>query len=807
MPAVPSTGTLKKQDKMDEGALGREPNRIYAVIVGLIVVIYGLLLALSGGWLVMKGGTPYYLVAGLGTVVTGVLVARRRRLGLLVYLAVVLLSVIWAVYETGIDLWLTLPRLAAPVVAGLFAWSPWWFARRTASPQNSGHARKAALAGAGLVAIAGITGLVAYDHTANADATPPRVPAAAGDASQWLNYGNDLGASRFSAASQITPANVDGLEVAWVFRTGALRNLKPGNLAALETTPLKVGSTLYACTPESTVIAIDAATGKERWRHDPKPDMIGLGTITCRGVSYHSAPQASECQQRIIAPVIDGRLIALDAVTGAVCQSFGKQGIIDLRENLGEVLPGYYSLTSPPTIVRGVVVVGGAIKDNASVDEPSGVIRGYDAITGALRWAWDPARAPDAPPAVAGSVHTRGAPNAWGVASGDEALGLVYIGMGNATPDFFGGLKDDNKARYASSVTALNVITGRPRWSYQTVHRDIWDYDVAAQATLVDIETPQGNIPALVQATKSGQLFTLDRRTGKPLTPVEERATPRGAVPGEILAPTQPFPTTLPSLVPPELSEASMWGLTPFDQMWCRARFLDLRYEGMFTPPSVQGTLYYPSSVGGVNWGGVSVDPERQLLLVNVNRIAQIWTLIPHSDKDKALADAAAGGKAKKQPMQEQGYYQEQAGTPYGVALEMFLSPLGVPCTPPPWGVLEAFDLKHKTRVWSKPLGGTRDQSPLGIDVPLGTPNFGGSLVTRSGLTFIGAAAENRVRAFDSRTGAMKWQADVPAGPQATPMTYVENGRQYVVFAAGGSAMLGTRSGDYLIAYALPGQH
>lgn len=790
--------------------MGKEPNRIYALIVGVIVLVYGLMLAIPGGWLVLKGGTLYYLAAGLGTLVAGWLVARRRRLGLLVYAGVAALSLVWALWETGAAFWLILPRLAAPAIAGLFAWSPWWFAHGSAAGQgansSAGTGRTASLIAGGITAAAGLTFLATHGLTAHADNAPP-VHAADGpasDASQWLHYGNDLGASRFSPADQITPANVDGLEVAWTFRTGALRNGKPGNLPALETTPLKVGSTLYACTPESTVIAIDAATGKERWRHDPRPDMTGLGTITCRGVSYFAAPAAPECQQRIIAPVIDGKLIALDAQSGSVCRSFGKDGIIDLREGLGEVLPGYYSLTSPPTIVRGTVVVGGAIKDNASVDEPSGVIRGYDAVTGALRWAWDPALAPGAPAAAPGTIHTRGAPNAWGVASGDEALGLVYLGMGNATPDFFGGLKDDNKARYASSIVALDVATGRPRWSFQTVHRDIWDYDVAAQASLIDLDTPGGKVPALIQGTKSGQLFMLDRRTGKPLTQVNERKTPRGAVPGEILAPTQPFPTALPSLVPPDLTEASMWGLTPFDQMWCRARFLDLRYDGMFTPPSVQGTIYYPSSVGGVNWGGTSIDPERQLLMVNVNRIAQIWTLIPHTDKDKALAEAAAGGKARKQPMQEQGYYQEQKGTPYGVALEMFLSPLGIPCTPPPWGVMEAFDLKTRTKLWSKPLGGTRDQSPLPIDAPLGTPNFGGSLVTRSGLTFIGAAAENRVRAFDSRTGAIVWTANVPAGPQATPMTYVENGRQYVVFAAGGSAMLGTQSGDYLIAYALP---
>lgn len=614
-------------------------------------------------------------------------------------------------------------------------------------------------------------------------------------ASEWRHYGNTLAGDRYSSLAQISAANVAQLEPLWSYRTGDLAEHKqdPRNLPAFEATPLKVGSTLYLCTPNNIVIALDAASGAERWRFDPQTDTAGQYQVTCRGVSYHEQPEASGlCAKRILAATLDARLIALDAPSGRRCPDFGKEGEVSLRTGQEPIPAGFYSITSPPTVVGDTAVVGGLVLDNQSIDVPSGVVRAFDVITGAQRWAWDSAREDNPVPAQAQS-YGRGSPNAWGVFSADPALGLVYIPTGNRSPDYFGGHRSAAEDRHASAVVAIDLATGTTRWVFQTVHHDVWDYDVASQPVLTELPGADGAaVPVLIQATKTGQLFVLDRRSGQPFYPVEERPVPQGGVPGERLAPTQPFSVAMPSLHPLQLTEDDMWGLTPLDRAWCQREFRKYRHEGLFTPPSLQGTINYPSNLGASNWGSVAVDPQRHILIANTNRIASYARLMPREEAKQLQASGVT-------------LYHPSEGTPYAVDTNPFLSPLGVPCVAPPWGVLTAIDLREKKVLWERPLGTIRDLAPVPIPWELGVPNTGGALVTAGGVVFIGAAADDYLRAFKLDSGEELWKVRLPAGGQATPMTYtLADGRQVVVIAAGGHAHLGSTLGDYVVAYALP---
>ena len=613
----------------------------------------------------------------------------------------------------------------------------------------------------------------------------------------WRQWGRTLSGTRYSPATQIDTDNMARLRIAWSFRTGddPARKQDARNLPAFEATPLNIGRALFLCTPHNIIVALDAETGAQRWRFDPRTDTHGHYLITCRGVAYYEADSLAltPCPRRILAATLDARLLALDADTGKLCQDFGSHGVVSLREGLGEIQPGYYSVTSAPLVVDGLVITGALVLDNMSTDEPSGVVRAYDAITGQLRWAWDPAVEVPRPALPASTTYSRGSPNAWSQFSADTALDLVYVPTGNRSPDYWGAWRSLTEEHYSSAVVALDIGTGRVRWVFQTVHHDLWDYDVASQPVLTDFPTAAGPVPALIQATKSGQLFVLDRRTGQPLTRVEERQVPRNAAPGERLSPTQPFSIGMPSLHPQSLTEDELWGLTPLDRYWCVREFRKRRHEGLFTPPSVQGTITYPMNLGASSWGSVSIDEERQILLANTNRVASIVQLIPRAEADRR---EAAG----------ETLYGPQRNTPYAVTITPFLSPLGLPCTPPPWGLLTAIDLKTRKILWQRPLGNTRDRAPLGIERPYGVPNTGGSLVTAGGLTFVAATTDRYFRAFNTVTGQELWRADLPAGGQATPMTYISEsgGRQFIVIAAGGHQHLGSRLGDYVIAYALP---
>jgi quinoprotein glucose dehydrogenase len=621
-------------------------------------------------------------------------------------------------------------------------------------------------------------------------------PDLTGPVADWPAYGADAGGRRWSPLTQITPANVDELEIAWIHRSGdVLDGSSSLGKSSLQGTPILVDATLYACTPRGRVFALDPETGRERWRYDPGVDASQFYVVNCRGVSTWldaAAPEGASCRRRIYVGTLDARLIALDAATGAPCEGFGAAGAVDLGAGIGERAPGEYGVTSPPAVITDRIVVGSMVLDNRRTDSPGGVVRAFDARTGALVWAWDPV-----PPARADAYghYTRGTTNAWAPLSVDEARGLVFVPTGNTSPDYYGGQRDGLDL-YSSSVVALDAQSGAVRWHFQTVHHDVWDYDVPAQPTLFDWPGPDGPVPALVQATKLGHLFVLARETGAPLLPIEERPVPQaGAVPGETLSPTQPFPVRPASLHPASLSADEAFGFTPWDRAKCREAIAALRSDGVFTPPSAQGSVQYPGMIGGMNWGGVAIDPERSLLVVNTQRIATRIRLLTREEVRTKYGDTPPAYGV-----------EPQEGTPYALERAPLLSPLGAPCNPPPWGTLTAIDLASGEPRWEVPLGTTRDLAPWPLWLNTGTPNLGGPLVTASGLIFIGATTDFFLRAIDVETGRELWKGRLPTAGHATPMTYRlrPDGHQYVVIAAGGHGLLGTPPSDALIAFSLP---
>ena len=627
-----------------------------------------------------------------------------------------------------------------------------------------------------------------------------------GPIAQWTAYGGDSGGSRYSQLSQISTRNVTDLEIAWEYHTGDVDDGTETVLGtAFQATPILVGNTLYVCTPRNRVIALDPNTGEERWVFDSKVNTDGMYLVTCRGVSHWLDTQLANgepCREKIYMGTLDARMIALDAKTGKLCEGFGENGAIDLSEGIGNRHPGEYGVTSPPALVNGLLITGTMVLDNIRVDAPGGVIRGYDAHSGELRWSWDPM-----PP---GETHLettdesgalvryrRGTTNAWSVLSVDRRLNLVFVPTGNTAPDYYGGTRE-GLDYYSSSIVALDARTGAVRWHFQTVHHDVWDYDVSAQPVLFDFPRNGELIPALAQATKLGHIFYLNRATGEPLFPVEERAVAVTGVAFEVLSPTQPIPTKPPPLHPHNLTPDDAWGLTPWDRGKCREKIAALSFSGPFTPPTTEGWLQYPSYFGGTNWGSLAVDAPRRLMIVNTSRVAAELILIPRKEADAELAQEA---RTREGPDNE-----PQAGTPYAVRRDFLRSPFGVPCSPPPWGTLVGIDYASGDVRWEVPLGTTEDLAPVPIPWRLGTPNQGGPIVTAGGLVFIAATMDDYLRAFNTETGEELWKGRLPAGGQATPLTYRTSAtdKQFVVIAAGGHAMMQTTLGDSVVAFALP---
>lgn len=790
-------------------------------ILAVFLVAVGALLGAGGAWLIALGGSAYYLAAGLGCIVSGVLIWKRRLAGIGVYAAVLAATILWAVWEVGADFWQLLPRVGGPLFVGLYMIMPWVVRplRRRANgywgnglgtqpravPATAlGVVLACAAAGAGVLALAGQGLRAEVSGTSGTGA-------AQGGADNWTAYGRTASGTRFSPAAQITPDNVDKLEVAWTYRTGDTKANYPNSKSAFmfQAVPLKVGDLLYFCTPHDIVVALDANTGAERWRHDPRANDSGVPMLVCRGVSYFEASEpVADCPARVLVGTIDGRMIALDAKTGQRCQSFGKNGEISLREGLGKFDPGFHYATSPATIIGNAAVIGGFVLDGISTGEPSGVVRAFDARSGQLLWAWDlgkvdgdkvdgaKAGGPGGTKDPNSPFYTPGTPNAWTVFSADPQLGLVYVPTGNATPDYYGAPRSALSDKYSSSVVALDAATGKVRWSFQTVHHDIWDYDIGSQPVLVDLPVNGATVPALIQPTKHGEIYLLDRRTGAALAEVQEKPAPQGNVPGERYAATQPWSVGMPSFTPPPLEESDMWGATPLDQLWCRLQFRQMDYRGKFTPPALHRTLQYPGNFGVIDWGSVAVDESRGLMLVNTSYMPMTVRLVPRAEYEKLSPDQMAG--------KHHGGIMPQKGTPYAVEFAPFMSPLGLPCNAPPWGQMSAVDLKARKLVWQSPLGTTQDHAPLGIKVP-GVFNLGGSVATQGGVTFIAATIDNYLRAFDTRDGRELWKGRLPAGGQSNPMTYTgSDGRQYVVIAAGGHGFMDTTHGDHVVAYALP---
>ncbi len=801
-------------------------------VVGLLGV-YGVALALLGSYLAFLGGSFYYVLAGAALLLVVCWLVKGRVEGLYLYSTTVFLTIPWAWYEAGLDFLALLPRLAFWLVIALWFLTPGYRASLAPSQYRTSLASLSVVVPLLLASLL-LVGAAGRGFDVNT-VESPAVTVDSEPTVDWRHYGNSVGGTRFAELEQINSDNVGELKEAWRFRTGVEDDFKM--------TPLNVDGMLYLCGARNVLIAVDADSGGELWRYDPEALAPAKHQYarTCRGVSYYEAPAdyTGECPTRIMTATIDARIIAVDARSGQPCASFGEGGEVDLRRGMGIHQPKEYYHTSPPLVAGDKLVVGGLVLDSQNLGLPSGVVRAFDALSGAFLWAWDVGRPGDSTEPGAGEEYTRGTPNVWSLMSFDPELNLIYAPTGNAAPDYFGGARREIDDAWSSSVVALDADSGQPRWSYQTVHHDIWDYDVPAQPVLVDVTVRDERVPAVAVPTKTGEIFLLDRRDGTPVHPIPERPVPQDPAPGEYLSRTQPA-SSLPNFHP-YLYERDMWGLTPLDQMVCRIEYRRMRYEGLFTPPTTGGSLQFPANFGGFNWGSVSVDADHGLLVASPMLLANRTLLVtPQQVADAGARAALLLGDdhpavwmdpAEPKPLMGEpdadDPYDHRRIRYYGLTLP-FMSRLGtqVPCFEPPWSRLAVMDLNTGALLWSRPVGSMKNSGPFnwrtGLPFQVGTPIRAGTLTTRGDLIFLSSTMDSTVRAFDLRSGEVKWSADLPGSGQSTPMSYFSerSGKQYVIVTVpnpswryprdpGTGTYTDSRNprdgqGGYVIAYALP---
>lgn len=788
------------------------------LMLGTSIMLLGVFFLIGGGWLIVLGGSWYYGLAGIVLLLSGMQLIRNKTGGAWLYGVFYLITLLWTAWESGSNYWGWVPRLGlATALAFLVA---------LLLPRlGSGSGRKISrplLGGTIAIFIAAfILAFVPYNVILPKSDIPnsPLVATAVTQPSDqektdWRVYGRDEQSTRYSPLEQLTPKNVGKLERAWVYRTGDLPPTGKPNKWAAETTPIKVGNGVFLCSATNDLIRLDPASGKEVWRYKSEVKFNSVPyTAACRGVTYYQSkiiPSGQACHTRIIEATLDMRLIAVDAETGQLCENFGDKGQTNLLVGMGKTVPGFLAVTAPPPIVNGTIVVNHQVLDGQRRWAPSGVIRGYSAEDGKFQWAWDVNRPNENREPPTGESYSRGTPNSWTAMVGDNQLGLVYVPTGNSAADYYSAMRSEAENKVSSAIVALDASNGKVRWVFQTVHKDVWDYDLGSQPTLMDYPDNSGKaVPAIIVPTKRGQIFVLDRRSGIPLTPIEERPAPTGVVKDDPRSPTQPWSVGMPRLGFPDLTEKNMWGMTPLDQLYCRIKFRQARYEGEFTAPSQsQPWIEYPGYNGGSDWGSVAYNPQTGILVANWNNTPMYNKLLSREEANQR------GLRAIDDPLYKPGGGGAEgpgamADTPYGISVSPFLMPLtNVLCNEPPYGMITAIDMHKREVIWQRPLGTARANGPFGLPtylpIEVGTPNNGGPIITAGGLSFVAAATDNLIRAIDIKTGKVVWSDVLPAGGQATPMTYEYQGRQYLVIMAGGHHFMQTPVGDYVIAYALP---